>query len=95
MDSQDEKHGLLAYGEHPGSNSMSSKDDLPTLVTPRRSFRSFRSSVWSLGLAALLTMTAFTFWGTSSFKHCQKVMPLKSIEERVHKILSETPLIGR
>lgn len=92
MDSQDEKNGLLAYEDRPSSDFMPSKEDLPTINTPRRSFR---SRVWSLALAALLTLTAFAFWGSSSFKHCHKVMPLKSIEDRVHKILSETPLIGK
>lgn len=92
MDSQDEKHGLLGYEDRPSSDFPPSKDGLPAINTPRRSFR---SRVWSLGLAAFLTLTAFAFWSSSSFKHCHKIMPLKSIEDRVHKLLSETPLIGK
>lgn len=92
MDSQHEKHGLLGYEDRRSAGFFETKEDLPTINTPRRSLR---SRAWSLALAALLTLTAFAYWSSSSFKHCHKVMPVKSIEDRVHKILSTTPLIGK
>lgn len=92
MDSQNEKHGLLGYEIRSSSEFFETKEDLATILAPRRSFR---SRAWSLVLAILLTLTAFAYWVPSSLNSEHKVMPIKSIEHRVHEILSETPLIGQ
>ncbi|EED16937.1 membrane dipeptidase GliJ [Talaromyces stipitatus ATCC 10500] len=89
MDSKDEKHGLLAYEDQPSTGFVENPDSQPTINKPRP----FRLRIWSLGFTAFLAVTTFALWSSSSPKHCHKVVPFKGIEDRVHKILSETPLI--
>lgn len=86
MSSQDEKDGLL------GSETQVSSVSSPVDDHSRQ--RSLRARICSLMVAALLTIVTFASWRILSNNDCHKVIPFKSVEERVRKILSETPLIG-
>jgi membrane dipeptidase len=57
--------------------------------------RTLVTRAWSLLIACSLTLIAFTLWHTPQIRHCHGHEQPRSIEERVNKILTETPLIGR
>ncbi|KAH8697851.1 putative dipeptidase [Talaromyces proteolyticus] len=68
---------------------------LPHTITQHRNVNPRRlvTKPWSVTLAGLLTLIALGLWSTTSFRHCHTVEPLKSVKDRVHKILVDTPLI--
>jgi hypothetical protein len=75
---------------------LEGEDEFASNPAPRRSLVARRPVTrgWSVALAGLLTVIALGLWSTTSFSNCHRVQPQKSVKDRVHKILSDTPLIG-
>lgn len=84
MNTSDEKLALLQDEEV--------QEVSPNFVQQDRPQRSVLRKLCSLGCFVLLALAIAVI--TLPLCHLSKFLPAKSIEERVHKILAETPLIG-
>lgn len=91
----EEKQALLeGDNQHPTDHAGPWADKNSEDSTRFREGRSLITRAWYLTISCCLTLIALTLWRAPQIRHCQGSQVSRTIEERVNKILTETPLIG-